>query len=300
MFDVCVIGHITKDIVSRKGHSIKEMPGGVAYYSAMALRSLGLQTAVITKVAKADSVALLKDLKSSGVVVFDSESRMSTVFENIYSDDCLDIRDQKVRSIASEFQTRDLINVRAAVFHVGPLTYSDISTAFLKDVAARGGKVSLDVQGLLRRIESGQVTLTDWLHKRAGLARVDIMKADEREAQILSGEHDCERAARILSSFGPSEVIVTLGSRGSLIVSNGRTYKIPAFPARRVVDTTGCGDTYVAGYIAHRLISDDIRRAGLFAAALATLKLERFGPFQGSREEVDSLVQNSLRPDRTV
>ena len=51
MFDVCVIGHITKDIV-RIENLKKEMPGGVAYYFSMALKNLGSNVSLVTKVAE--------------------------------------------------------------------------------------------------------------------------------------------------------------------------------------------------------------------------------------------------------
>ena len=53
MFDVCVIGHITKDIVRIKNVE-KEMPGGVAYYFSMGLKNLGSNVSLITKAAEKD------------------------------------------------------------------------------------------------------------------------------------------------------------------------------------------------------------------------------------------------------
>ena len=60
MFDVCVIGHITKDIVRIKNVE-KVMPGGVAYYFSMALKKLGSNVSLITKVGEKDK-GLLNDL----------------------------------------------------------------------------------------------------------------------------------------------------------------------------------------------------------------------------------------------
>ena len=54
----------------------------------------------------------------------------------------------------------------------------------------------------------------------------------------------------------------------------------------------GCGDTYGAGYIYHRLQSDDIEAAGRFAAAAATLKLEHEGPFMGDASEVGACLES--------
>jgi sugar/nucleoside kinase (ribokinase family) len=62
------------------------------------------------------------------------------------------------------------------------------------------------------------------------------------------------------------------------------------------VDATGCGDTYMAGYLYQRVRGAAIREAGEFAAAMATLKIEASGPFTGTRAEVLALLAN--RRDR--
>ncbi len=269
------------------------MVGGVVHYAGMALRRLGLDTAIITKAANEDTNEILRMLREAGVRTYCRESPATTVFENIYSGGDLAVRSQAVRSIAAAFDPRDLDPVRAKVIHLGPLTREEMPTEFLAAVSKRAECVSLDVQGFVRRVERQKVRLVDWPDKKKGLAGVDVLKANLREAQILSGEDDPERAARTLADLGPSEVIVTLGSQGSFILAKGRCWSIPAFPPRALVDRTGCGDTYCAGYIFHRLRSDDIAAAGRFAAALASLKLERRGPYAGDAKDVGALLREA-------
>jgi sugar/nucleoside kinase (ribokinase family) len=127
--------------------------------------------------------------------------------------------------------------------------------------------------------------MADWPDKADGLSYIDILKAGEQEARVLSGEAEVERAALRLADYGPAEVIITRGSKGSVILSGGRFFPIPALPATNIIDPTGCGDTYMAGYLYQRLHSGDLETAGRFAAAIATAKLARFGPFRGSEEE---------------
>ena len=270
---------------------MRELPGGTAYYTAIAFASLGLDTQVITKVKADDDEALLGELRQAGCEVVNHPSEQSTIFENIYplSGD-LDFRLQRVQAVADAFFPEDLARARARAYHLGPLTDRDLATDLLEEVAGRGALVSLDVQGLLRRIEVEQVRHGDWLDKGAGLAHIDILKADEEEARILSGEDVPERAARMLASYGPREVVVTFGSRGSLVCCDRGIFEIPAFPRHGAVDTTGCGDTYIAGYLFWRLRSEDVEQAGRFAAAVAALSTERFGPFRGTQEEVLELV----------
>ncbi len=296
MADVCIIGHVTRDISRFNGPTGSEMPGGVVYYAGIASQSLGLETVVITKAAKGDADEILGELRDIGIKTHCSASGVTTVFENEYSGNRLELRDQKVQSIAAAFDLRDLPPVWAKTFHVGPLTNGEMSAGFLKAVSERGGRVFLDVQGFLRKIENGKINLVDWSDKREALAYVDVLKADLPEGRILSGEEDPERAVRMLAELGPEEVILTCGSKGSLVLAGGRLYDIPAYPPRVVGDPTGCGDSYSAGYIFHRLRSDDIGAAGRFAAALAALKLECHGPFRGDAQE----VQTRLREAGTV
>uniref|UniRef100_A0A7C4NUB1 Carbohydrate kinase PfkB domain-containing protein n=1 Tax=Thermodesulfobacterium geofontis TaxID=1295609 RepID=A0A7C4NUB1_9BACT len=72
---------------------------------------------------------------------------------------------------------------------------------------------------------------------------------------------------------------MTLGKKGSLIYAKGEFYSIPAV-VTSVVDPTGCGDTYMAGYICKRLTSEDFNEIGKFASKIASLKLERFSPLR--------------------
>ena len=52
------------------------------------------------------------------------------------------------------------------------------------------------------------------------------------------------------------------------------------------MDATGCGDTYLAAYLARRLTTDDLAECGAFASAVAGIKIEAFGPFRGTAAEV--------------
>lgn len=282
MFDACVIGHITKEIIRIKDKVEREIPGGTAYYSSMALRSVGLKVAVITKMSREDRDSLLYELEKTGITVFCRKSKQTTIFENIYSGRNLGVRVQKVKAVSSPFSPADLGEVSAKIFHVGPLTNMDVSPDLLKAVSLRADLISLDIQGLLREIEDSEVRIQDWREKREGLACIDILKADEEEAAILSGEENVKKAALALSQFGPREIVITSGSRGSLIFGNGKFHRILAFPPRKIIDPTGCGDTYMGGYISRRLRSNDVSQAGTFAANLASLEIERFGALDGT------------------
>ena len=84
--------------------------------------------------------------------------------------------------------------------------------------------------------------------------------------------------------------MLTLGDHGSLIYAGGEFYDIPAYPTPSVVDATGCGDTYMAGYLYSRSRGAGYVEAGKFAAAMCTLKLQHAGPFNGTAADIDRIL----------
>jgi len=297
MVDVCVVGHVTRDIIKINGE-VKELPGGTAYYTPIALKNLGMKVAVVTKINYEDKY-LLDELNKNNIPVFLKRSSKTTVFENIYIDGHSAGRDriQRVRSIATPFTVEEIISIPISpkIFHIGPLTKDDISLEVLKFLAKKS-MISLDMQGFLREAVKGCVKMEDWKEKRKTLGYVDIIKANEMEAKIITNKKDAKEAARQLSSLGPKEVIITLGSDGSLIYSGGKFYRIPAYPQEKIVDPTGCGDTYMAGYIYKRLRTSsfflDFNEIGKFANVVASLKLGKYGPFKDSAEKIESILKS--------
>ena len=111
--------------------------------------------------------------------------------------------------------------------------------------------------------------------------------------EVLTGFTDAEKAARELHSWGVKEVLLTFGSMGSIIFDGKEFHTIPAYVPREVADATGCGDTYMTGYLYRRAKNDSIDEAGRFAAAMSTLKIEKMGPFQGTEEMVRRCMEKA-------
>lgn len=111
--------------------------------------------------------------------------------------------------------------------------------------------------------------------------------------EVLTGQTDIKQAAQQLAEWGVKEVLITLGSLGSIIYAEGTFYKIPAYPPKDIVDATGCGDTYDTGYLYMRNKGTSYEEAGCFAAAMLTLKLGASGPFSKTEENVWNIVRTS-------
>lgn len=291
MYDICALGHITKDKIINPT-SVKHLFGGTAYYFSMALKDFDLRYKLITAVGKKE-VFILDDLRASGIDVTGLESPHTVYFENIYQED-QDQREQNVLERASPFTISDLPGVQAKFFHLGPLLHEDINPEVIVALARRG-KVSLDVQGMLRYTKGKQVIYRDWKAKREFLPHVSIIKANGYEMEIITGQTNVEDGARYLADLGTAEVIITQGSKGSLVFAKNNFCKIPAFQPIQIADATGCGDTYMAGYLYKKVQGASVEAAGMFGAAMATLKLASFGPFRGAVEAVEQVVRTAVR-----
>jgi sugar/nucleoside kinase (ribokinase family) len=285
-FDACVIGHVARDINTIGGTEYEPRPGGAAYYSTMVYTHLGLRVAVLTKVAGPDESILLQELRAAGVTVFNRPTGTTTTFRNIYPQANADARLQRVDARADRLSVADLPPIRARVWQIGPLTDQDINPAIIAHCADTGGAVGMDVQGLTRRIVAGEVRSSDPLGGADRLRHVNVLKADEEEILTYTGCSSVDEATARVRAAGVREVLITRGSRGSIVYGDGDRLEIDAVPPRRVADATGCGDTYLAAYMAHRLTGADRAECARFASAAASLNIETLGAFRGSSADI--------------
>lgn len=290
--DIICVGHITKDkIVTPKTEVY--MPGGASFYFSYGINNLdnkNLTYKLITSLAEEDMKAV-DDMRAAGINADVIPSRHTVYFENIYEED-QNKRHQRVLAKADPFSIDSLKDVKAKYIVLGSLLADDFSIDVIKHLSQRGTLV-VDAQGYLREVRGEKVYAIDWKEKKEALKYVDILKVNEYEAAVLTGKEDLHEAAQMLAEWGVKEVLLTLGSFGSIILADGKFYDIPAFEPLNVVDATGCGDTYVMGYVYKRAQGASIADAGQFAAAVSTLKLEASGPFKGTEQQANQRVKRN-------
>lgn len=291
MNDICCIGHITLDkIVTPKQTTY--MPGGTSYYFSHGIKHLKDKDnyKLVTALAPSEYKAV-EEMRSAGIQVEVLPSKKTVYFENVYGEN-QDNRTQRVLAKADPFTVEELKNEEARIFHLGSLLSDDFSLDVVKLLSGKG-ILAVDAQGYLREVRGQKVFPVDWKDKREALKYIDILKVNEYEAEVLTGYKDAKQAALQLAEWGVKEVLLTLGSLGSLIYAEGVFHQIPAYPPKEVVDATGCGDTYAMGYLYMRNKGASYEEAGCFAAAMSTIKLEKSGPFSGTEEQVWNIIRNS-------
>lgn len=289
MKDICCIGHITKDKIVTPNRTVY-MAGGTSFYFSYAINQLpkDVTFSLVTAMDPTEKEPVEKMLKA-GIDVSMNASRNTVFFENIYGENQNE-RKQRVLAKADPFTIQQLEHVDAKVFHLGSLLADDFPTEVVEYLSHKG-RVSIDVQGYLREVRDEKVYPIDWKEKLKVLKHTYYLKVNETEMETITGLKEAHEAAKLIHAWGVTEVIITLGSEGSLVYVDDKFYEIPAYPPHKVVDATGCGDTYSAGYLYKRLQGATPTEAGKFAAAMCTIKLEHNGPFNRSIEDVERIIE---------
>lgn len=114
------------------------------------------------------------------------------------------------------------------------------------------------------------------------LKRTDYLFVNRPEVELITGQ-SYDEGARFLANLGIGVVAVTLGERGCFVVAAGEEQLVPSDPIHRaeVVDTTGAGDSFAAGFLAGQLwgrsVEESARIGNRYAASCITCLGARSG-----------------------
>lgn len=128
----------------------------------------------------------------------------------------------------------------------------------------------------------------------------DYVSPNETEAATLTGipvetVDDARRAADDLVRRGARNALITLGEKGALLHGADGSHHVPAFPVAKVVDTTGAGDAFNAGFALALAEGRTPPDAVRFGCALAGLSVQKPGtaPSMPTRAEIDAVLSGS-------
>lgn len=154
---------------------------------------------------------------------------------------------------------------RPSVFLVGGLEYGPAFLDFA--AAARQLGVTLVMDCQYRDVTLSTPGVTE------ALSSVDIFMPNCCEAFRLTGIHDTSESSRILAQYTP-QVVIKIGREGSVAYSQGIVTRVPAIHVPKVMDTTGAGDSFNAGflygYLQGKPIETCLKYAGIMGGACVT------------------------------
>jgi hypothetical protein len=241
---VTVLGNLAIDVIDGAPAS----PGGCASFAGVALESLSGANQIVAMGAPEDHQLFAAVLDSFGPLVRIIDSDRTASFRLDYVD--VDHRRMSVAALGpvwgtSEIEAADPVTTWV---HLAPLLRTDFPVSTLALLSERGHRVAYDGQGLVRADQIGPLTV-DRDYPPALLRDISVLKLAEDEAVIVAdGEFDAATAERL----GVPEILVTMGSEGCDIYTDGSVVRVPAAWRVTGVQTTGAGDMFTACYVAHR------------------------------------------------
>ena len=316
MSNILVVGSLNADLVVRaphfpqpgetiSGEDLQVIPGGKGANQAVAAARLGSNVSMLGRLGKdnfgdfllnnlklnrVDSGLVQRDDASTGtaIIVVDSNGQNSIVLSP---------------GANGKVSSADVENA-SLLHHDLLLLQLEIPTPTVLSAAQRAKQHKVRI--ILNPAPAKQ--LPDEL-----IALADFLIPNETELSLLTGMdvsdiHSAEEAARVLLQHGVKNVIVTLGSRGALIVSGKQVTHVGTYKVE-VLDTTAAGDAFIGGF-ATKLVESggllanpqeqtsalqDAVRYGCACGALATTK---FGaqPSLPTKEEVENFLRQFPNP----
>jgi sugar/nucleoside kinase (ribokinase family) len=233
----------------------REASGGSAGNTAAGLAALGVRTGFIGQVADDQLGAIYRhDIRSLGVT-FDTPVR-SDVGATAR---CLILVTPDAQRTMNTFlgaaqqlpsEAIDLDQVRSAgiLYLEGYLWDPEVPRAAMERAIAvareAGRKIAFTLSDTFC-VERHR----DGFHRLLDEKKVDILFANEAELAAMTGEAEFEAGLAALASKVPL-LVVTRGDRGAVAVAGEEQASVPAEPIARLVDTTGAGDLFAAGFLA--------------------------------------------------
>lgn len=159
--------------------------------------------------------------------------------------------------------------------------------------------------GVLRKARKlGIKTCVDTVYDATGqwmkliapcLPHMDVFMPSYEEARAIAGKEEPADIAEVFLRRGVPAAVIKLGEKGCYIRTKERETRLPAVPVARVVDTTGAGDSFAAGFVYGLAQGWSLDRCGMFANAVGACCVQAVGATTGikSLSETRKIVRKS-------
>jgi ribokinase len=287
-FDVIGFGALNVDKfycvnkIAREGEessilSVNEAPGGSAANTIVGLARLGAKVGFIGKVAHDhEGELLLTDFKlenvnTEGIVVADhGHSGTASAFIDVKGERAL-----YVHPSVNDSLTLDEINFNYAK----QTKFLHLTSMYEKPFQAQK-KLIDELPNVKVSFDPGEIYARKGLSKLKPIVkRSFVVMPSENELTMLTGQSFKEGAATLLKQ-GARIVAVKLGEKGCYITNGKENYVIPPIKTK-IVDTTGAGDAFCAGFLHGQIKNKDLYECGRLGNFVASKCISKVGARTG-------------------
>jgi sugar/nucleoside kinase (ribokinase family) len=268
---VLVAGFITIDTIQLQMRQITSI-GGPPSYAGLVCARFGHSVSPLTKVGNDFPDEQAVWLARNGIVLRASDRSLTKPTTRFTISNASGNRTLTLSSRCEDLSASQIPpDTRFNASLVSPLA-GEISSSLLTEISLRSDFIFLDPQGFVRSFDSeGKVSISP-LRDKSILSKVDALKMDRTEAEMLTGKSDPREALEKIASIGVRKAIVTQGGEACHILDGSRIYEVEV-PKVSVVDTTGAGDVLSGATVSWYLKTRDFLRSACFGIAASSLSL---------------------------
>ncbi len=257
----------------------EEVCGGSAANATVGLARLGCKTAFIGKVADdREGKLLIDDFKKEGV-----DTRAITVQKGGRSGTVTGFIDPKgERALYVDSGANDIIGLDEISKHVLQTKFLHL-TSFVGERSLQTQKKTLETlpEAVKVSLDPGEI------YARKGLTALEpildrtfVMMPNARELQILTSKSDYKENAQFMLEKGVEIVAVKLGRNGCYVTNGKESHRVEAFKVG-VVDATGAGDAFCAGFLYGLINGKGLRECGRIGNFVASKCVTKIGARTG-------------------
>jgi sugar/nucleoside kinase (ribokinase family) len=280
---IVVLGPVVRDIITFNGKTHKSM-GGIPYYVFHTINNLGGNIKSIVTCSSKDVNWVKKYLPDSIIL----EKEGTYIFRNDY------ITENKRNQSITYYNNKILYNDIQSILNnydtiiIGPLFYNDIDITIFEKFKEKN--IILGNFGMFSYYKNGKRITKNRNRFIKLLKYLNWLFLDEDEANFVTNKKNIYQSINFLSNY-INQFVITRADKGSIIFFHGKIYEIPAYKPKKIADTTGAGDTYLASFIFALDKYKSIKKIGHFASLCATKKIENIGSLSQNFKYISSFLK---------
>jgi len=286
--DFLAVGHIISETIKFPKYTIGPILGSPAAYSTLVASKLGARVAILTKIGMDFPKELLKPFYEMKIDINGIKTEGPESTTNILTYDESGKKEFLYLKRAPPILPNDIPKdyLRAKIAFICPMD-GEVPLEVIKIFREAGSLIAIDLDGYGGRGGKIGKYLTEKSIKNKKEALEELIKIIRFSHIVKIGSEDSlhlfkakrkkeEDILKSLINEGINIGIITLGKKGCIVATKEDTFKIPAIPAN-VIDTTGGGDAFIAGFLIEYLRTNDPFRSALFGSATASIVIESSG-----------------------
>jgi sugar/nucleoside kinase (ribokinase family) len=276
---ILVVGSVAFDAIETPFGKTDKIIGGAATYIAIVSSYFSKQVYLVGVVGGDFPASAIEDFKQRNINVDGLEIKQnekSFFWSGKYHED-MNSRDTLITelNVLGTFEPKILpIHQNADFVMLGNLA-PDIQRGVLQKLGKRPKLVVMDTMNFWMEIAHSSLLET--------IKLTDVLVINDEEARQLSGVKNLKHAAEAIIKMGPKVLVIKKGEHGAMLFAKtGEFFSTSALLLDRVVDPTGAGDCFAAGFISYlsqqQYVSfEAMKHAVLYGSVMASFCVEEFG-----------------------